>query len=312
MAKAGDDLDFARLSEGQTGVITWSSAVRHLGKSAVRWRLRSGRWRRVGTGVLVMQSGPLTETQRLWASILAAGDGAVLGGLTAARLDGLAGFEDHRIYLVIPASRQVRKALPGVVVHRSWLLEARDVHPVRSPPRTRVSRSIVDAAAWAATERGARAILAAGVQQRLIRAADLSALVEGRPSLRRRALMRAALADVAGGAEALSELDFCDLVRRFGLPEPDRQFERVDEQGRRWLDAVWEQARLVVEIDGRWHMDARAWWADMQRDNELTIDGYRVLRFPAFVVRDSPEVVARQIGEALRQVSGAESGLQVS
>ncbi len=50
----------------------------------------------------------------------------------------------------------------------------------------------------------------------------------------------------------------------------------------------------------------------MQRDNELTIDGYRVLRFPAFVVRDSPAVVARQIGEALRQVSGAESGLQVS
>ncbi len=75
---------------------------------------------------------------------------------------------------------------------------------------------------------------------------------------------------------------------------------------------MWEQARLVVEIDGRWHMDARTWWADMQRDNELTIDGYRVLRFPAFVVRDSPAVVARQIGEALRQVSGAESGLQVS
>jgi very-short-patch-repair endonuclease len=48
-------------------------------------------------------------------------------------------------------------------------------------------------------------------------------------------------------------------------------------------------------------MDARAWWADMQRDNELTIDGYRVLRFPAFVVRDNPEVVAAQIAQALRR-----------
>jgi very-short-patch-repair endonuclease len=64
---------------------------------------------------------------------------------------------------------------------------------------------------------------------------------------------------------------------------------------------VWEWARLVVEVDGRWHMDARAWWADMQRDNELTIDGYRVLRFPAFVVRDNPEAVAAQIARALGQ-----------
>jgi len=120
----------------------------------------------------------------------------------------------------------------------------------------------------------------------------------------RRALIRATLADVAGGAEALSELDLCALVRRFGLPEPDRQVERRDGQGRRWLDAVWHQARLVVEIDGRWHMDVRAWWADMERDNELTVDGYRVLRFPAFVVRDTPELVAMLIARALNRAGG--------
>jgi len=65
----------------------------------------------------------------------------------------------------------------------------------------------------------------------------------------------------------------------------------------------------VVEIDGRWHMDARAWWEDMQRDNELTIDGYRVLRFPAFVVRDNPELVAMQIARALRQAGRGEAAL---
>jgi len=55
-------------------------------------------------------------------------------------------------------------------------------------------------------------------------------------------------------------------------------------------------------------MDARAWWADMQRDNELTIDGYRVLRFPAFVVRDTSRVVAAQIARALREAGSAEPG----
>jgi hypothetical protein len=55
----------------------------------------------------------------------------------------------------------------------------------------------------------------------------------------------------------------------------------------------------------RWHMDAGAWWADMERDNELTVGGYRVLRFPAFAVRDSPDAVARQLAEALRQAGWA-------
>jgi very-short-patch-repair endonuclease len=38
----------------------------------------------------------------------------------------------------------------------------------------------------------------------------------------------------------------------------------------------------------------------MRRDNHLTITGHRVLRFPAFVVRDDPGAVADQIRTALR------------
>jgi very-short-patch-repair endonuclease len=46
----------------------------------------------------------------------------------------------------------------------------------------------------------------------------------------------------------------------------------------------------------------------MQRDNDLTIDGYRVLRFPAFVVRDHPQAVAMQIARALGPAGGPEPG----
>ena len=49
-----------------------------------------------------------------------------------------------------------------------------------------------------------------------------------------------------------------------------------------------------------WHMDAAQYWADMDRDNDLTVDGYRVLRFPAFLVRYHPGYVARKIRAALR------------
>jgi hypothetical protein len=151
------------------------------------------------------------------------------------------------------------------------------------------------------TENGARAILAAGVQQRLVRAEDLTAELARRPRGPRRALIRATVADIADGAQALSELDFGRLTRRYGLPEPSRQVLRRDSSGRaRWLDAYWERARVVAEVDGLWHMDAAAWWADMRRDNELTVSGYRVLRFPAFAVRDDPDAVAEQIASALR------------
>ncbi len=282
-------------------VLTWAVAVGKLGESAVRWRVRSGRWQRPCRGVLITHSGPVSDDEALWVAVLAVSGGAVLGGLTAARLDGLAGFEDRVIHLLVPASRVVKLELAGVAVHRSRLLHAADVHPVRLPPRTRIARSLLDAAAWSRSDARARAVLAAGVQQRLVRPGDLMAVTQRFPGIKRHRLIVSTLADVAGGAQALSELDFCQLTRRFGLPRPDRQVMRLDAAGRRrWLDAYWDASRLVVEVDGLWHMEATAWWADMRRDNELTVSGLRVLRFPAFAVRDQPEMVAAQVRAALR------------
>ncbi len=292
----------------QCGVLSAAQAAHWVGKEAMRWRVGTGRWQRPWHGVVVTHSGPLSRDQQLWAVLLACGPGAVLAGLTAAALDGLAGFEDRRIFVVVPARRQVRLPLPGVVVRCSRLLGAAEVHPMRLPPRTRIARSVLDAASWMRSDDGARAVLAASVQQRLVRAADLQAALERRGRFPRCGLVRATLADVEGGTQALSELDFSRLIRRFGIPEPDRQVVRRDRAGRRrWLDAVWQDARLIVEVDGSWHMDAAAWWADLERDNDFTVSGYRVLRFPAFAVRERPELVARQIRAALARAAGEAS-----
>lgn len=245
-------------------------------------------------------SGPLDAEQRLWVDLLSAGDRAVLAGLTAARLDGLRGFEPTITYVLVPHERRPREK-SGVMLRRSGHLGAEHVHPVRMPPRTRLPRSLIDAAGWAPSDDRARAVLAAGVQQRLVRPTDLRTTLELLPRVHRRRLISRTLDDIEGGAHALSELDFARLLGRFGLPQPTRQGVRPDHQRRRrWLDAVFERWRLVVEIDGCWHMEAATWWADMLRDNEITVDGYRVLRFPAYVVREQPELVARQITAALR------------
>lgn len=296
----------AGLLNSQDGVLRVDVAMEYLTRGALRWRVSSGRWQQPCRGIVVAQSGPLTEIQTLWIAVLWAGPGAALAGLTAARLDGLTGFPDREqrpIHLLVPAFspvRRVRPALP-LVVHYSRLLGPEDVHPRREPRRTRVARSLVDAAAWMGSDRGAQAVLAAGVQQRLVRTGDLLAVVARNERLPRRAMISATLADIAGGAQALSELDLIRLVRRHRLPEPDRQAPRRDSAGRRrWLDAVWEAAGLIVEVDGIHHLDAAQYWADMDRDNDFTLEGYRILRFPAFVVRYRPGYVAGKIREALR------------
>jgi Protein of unknown function (DUF559) len=295
------------------GVLSLGFAMKYLTRDALRWRVSSGRWQQPCRGIVVAQSGPLTEFQALRIAVLWAGPGGALAGLTAASLDGLQGFTDRGpcverpIHVLVPVSSPPRRTRPSLplVVHYSRLLGADDIHPLREPRRTRMARSLVDAAVWMATDRGAQAVLAAGVQQRLVRIADLTAIVARNQRLPRRGMITDTLEDIAGGAHALSELDFTRLIRRYRLPPPDRQASRTDSGGRRrWLDAVWKTARLAVEVDGRHHMDAAQYWADMDRDNDLTVDGYRVLRFPAFLVRYHPGYVAQKIAAALRTAWG--------
>jgi hypothetical protein len=294
------------------GVLGTSAALRFMTRSQLRWQIASGRWQKLARGVVVAQSGPLTDRQLLRAALLRAGPQASLAGLTAARLEGLKGFDDKRplhempIHLLVPVGYKRRTPPLGlnVVTHYSRTLTDLDVHPTRQPRRTRVARSLIDAAAWMPTDRGAAAILSAGVQQGLARVADLTSVADRMEALRRRKLITQTLGDIAGGAQAISELDFLRLVvRPFGLPEPSRQSARRDRQGRRrWIDAAWDDRKVAVEIDGAHHtIDPLQRWDDMERDIDLMLDGYQTLRFPAWLIRSNPEYVARRILEALRR-----------
>lgn len=130
----------------------------------------------------------------------------------------------------------------------------------------------------------------------------LRAVLDRNTRLRRRGLLLATIGDIAGGSRALSELDFLNfVVRPFRLPPPDRQVARCDAHGRRrWLDAVWEQAKLIVEIDGAGHREVLQYWDDMGRDNDLKLQGYNTLRYASFAVRYCPAHVAGQISQVLR------------
>ncbi|MEU8286944.1 DUF559 domain-containing protein [Micromonospora sp. NPDC048905] len=284
----------------QKDVLSLAQARRHLSPKAIRHRLATSRWRQVHRAVLVAHNGPVNAGQLRWVAVLAAGPQAILGGLTAAQAGGVRGFPGRPIHILLPASCR-RGSLPaGVVAHRTTTLTDQDVLAVGQPRRTMPARSIVDAAQWAGDDQQARAIVAAAFQQRLVAADDLHLVVERLPRVRRRQLILATAADAAGGSHSLPELDFLCLIRRAGLPEPTRQKIRYDETGRRrYLDAYFEQWRVHIEVDGGQHLDPRAWWADMRRQNDLWIEGDRVLRFPAWAIRAKPDEVVTQLRAAL-------------
>ncbi|WP_410812324.1 hypothetical protein [Micromonospora sp. 067-2] len=303
-----DDADaFEWLAFEQSGVLTTPQATRLLTEGVVRGRIHSGRWRSICRGVLLTGNGRLTRDQQLWVAVLAAGPDAVLAGVTAAAEAGVRGLRHEPLHVLVPAARRAARTslrrlpidMPAVLVHRTTILPGAH-RQLGRPPRTTTARALVDAAGWATGVDEAQGLLAAGCQQRRVLPQELDAVLDVLPRASRRQLIRQTAGDIAGGAHALSEIDFLRLCRQHRLPAPDLQEHRVDAAGRnRWLDAYWRKWRVQAEIDGAHHMDARQWAADMRRQNDVWTSGDRILRFPAWLVRARPDEVAETVRRAL-------------
>jgi hypothetical protein len=224
---------------------------------------------------------------------------AVLAGATAAEAAGLKGYETSAIHVVVPkGSRPVRQ--PDVVVHESRRLKASDIHPGRRPPQMRVAVAVVQAALWSSDRTRACALLAAAVQQRLVRVGELWVEMARVRRHRFRKLILLVLADIEGGAHSLAEIDFASLCRSAGLPEPSRQTIRTDAAGRRrYLDVEWDEFGLVVEIDGMLHMKLSQWMDDSFRGNDVSLGDRVLLRFPALALRLEPDRVLAQVRRGL-------------
>jgi len=255
--------------------------------------------------VIVMHNGPLSSLQHRWLAVLAGPPATVLGALTAAIDGGLDGFEEPRLTVVITNSGRMRVVPENVRVKRSIELTARDVHPLGLPPRTRMARSLVDAASDTTIQRRTRAVLIAGCQQGLTTPLALDDALSRRGPCRHRPLIRETIADAAGGVESLPESAFDGLCIRAGLPEPTRQRVLRHPQGRYYLDRYWRALDLCVEVHGVPHMSIRQWDDDLNRQNEITIAGPRLLVFSSFAVRHLESKVVDQLVRFARHRSVA-------
>jgi hypothetical protein len=313
----------SELLDLQYGVISRGQALEcGISEDAIRVRLRNGRWQRLAAGVYATFSGEPPRPAFIWAGLLAAGPDAAISHQTAAELYRLGRRPARAIHVTVPAERQVRRGtgaapraratgrigrsltdrdVPPLIVHRSaWVALAR--HPVLLPPRTRIEETVADLTQCAATFDEAFGWISQACGSRLCTASQIRGALERRKKLRFRAELLGALGDVREGVLSPLEYRYVHGVERpHGLPAARRQVMVTLDGRRRYLDNLYQDYLLVVELDGAVAHPVAERWRDIRRDNSLQVMGLRPLRFGWSDVTGRRCYVAAQVAAILAQ-----------
>lgn len=271
------------LLDNQRGIIGRSQAARFgLSGYSIRHRVRAADWQRIQRGVYAAFSGELMREAHLWAALLRAGPEAVLSHQTAAELYGLIKQPSSMIHLSVPHESHPARygRIPGVVVHRSRILEATR-HPVLLPPRTRVEDTVLDLIERMDEPRDRYDLICRAIGERLTTASRLRQALGRRKRFRDRRETEAALGDAGQGA--LSNLErwyLRGVERRHKLPLATRQASFKVGGRSIYLDNLYEDYRVCVELDGAAAHPAGEQWRDKRRDRRnLAVEGIVTMRF---------------------------------
>jgi hypothetical protein len=288
------------LAAGQAGVVGRQQALgAGLPPHVIDGLLRTGRWQRLHSGVYAAFTGEPGREARLWAALLRAGPEAVLSHRTAAVLFGLTGEDAGPVHITVPRDSHPRR-VPGVVIHRVDRARAAR-HPVLVPPRTTVEATVLDLAASARSAEDAYHWVFRATGQRLTTGARLRSALTSRPAMRWHAALMQCLGDVYEGVHSNLEYRYVrDVERPHGLPRAARQVRVIRDGAPRYLDNLYEEGMVCVELDGRTAHPPGERFRDFRRDNAGAADGILTLRYGWPDVTSVPCQVAAQIAAVLR------------
>ena len=290
-------LELGTATAGAVGVAECHAAG--LNDRQLHWLVESGRWQTPFPRVYLGFSGPIPALTLQHAALIYAGTGSTMSHESAGLCWRLCR-DPGLIHLTVPYPREVDDQ-PGLVIHRSRTLSEDDVHPVFTPRRTRIERTVLDLLASRETADAALSLVADACRDRMSSPDALRAALEHRPRTRWRKFVLEALPDIRAGAQSTLEVRDAQLRRRHGLPAGRRQVKRLA-GGAEFLDVLIEEWNLHVEIDGRLgHDRAREVWRDMQRDNRSELARLRHLRYGWADMIDRPCEAMIQQAVVLRQ-----------
>jgi hypothetical protein len=283
----------------QRGVISRKQAIASgLSPSAVDRLAGTGRWSTLQRGVYSAGAGEPSRDAMLWAAVLRVGPGAALSHQTAAELHGLFDQPSTLVHVSVPEERHIAR-VPGVVIHRSiHLAEATQANLL--PPRTRIEESVLDLTQQAPAFDAAFAVACAACQRRLTTPARIRTAMANRAKLRWRQDLTPALGEIDAGVHSLLEYRYVRRVEQpHGLPRAIRQAKIMIDGRACYLDNLYQDQGVCVELDGRSaHPDDRR-WIDVRRDNALAALGLLTLRYGWAEVGDLSCLTAAETGAVL-------------
>jgi len=286
MAVSGEGMDteLAHVFERQHGLITLAQAhAAGLTDSAIRHRVRTGRWIRVHSGVYLLAGSPPSREQTVLGAVLAAGDPAWGSHFTSLSTWGYRGFDAQELEVCVPPDRRPR--VTGVRVHRSGTLTDADLRTVDGVPVLSAARALVDTSSR--FDDGALgALVDDGLRRRVLTLGGLHALLRRLPSIapgrspaRLERILRPRTAGYHPGDSELESRVLRAIVRA-GLPAPVRQHRVVVGDRTYFLDLAYPDLEVAIEVDGfDYHRDRGAFDRDRMRQNDLVGAGWTVLRF---------------------------------
>jgi hypothetical protein len=292
------DGEIAALASRQHGVVAHRQLLAlGLSRFAVQHRLRAKRLHQLHVGVYAV-GHPLVSVHGRWmAGIQACGSSSVLSHRCAAALLGIRPSSRYVVDVTAPCGS--RRDRPGIEVHRTRRLDPEDRDVEDGIPVTTVARTLLDLAEVLPPGDLANAI-ESSERLRLFDLRAVEDVISRSPGRRGLRVLRGALEAYRPPPATRSQLErrFLDLVDDAGLPRPavNVLVEDLD------VDAVWHDARLVVELDSRsFHDTQEAFERDRIRDATLQLAGYRVVRLTYRRMESEPGTIR----DTLRALLGA-------
>lgn len=285
-----------RYSRRQLGLFTRGQALAAgFPSSTIDDRLRSGRWRTWHAGVYSFAGLPQSWRAHLMAALLAVGEDAAVGGLSAACLWRLPDLDrEGPVQLVVPRTELPR--IDGVTVLGTSTLDGSEA--VRFGPFrvTTMTRTLRDLTRFLSRDRLLECA-AEGWRRRLTTPDAIADDVTSKPRWPGNGDLRwvqGQLDPQYRRCRSLAEIRSHRAFKAAGMNGYVVNARRTLSSGRRVeLDVLWEPVRRVVEIDGdAHHGSVTAQRRDEARDAELEADGYRVLHVAATAPDDPGTYVA--------------------
>lgn len=298
----GADGRLVEIAKRRFGVASWDEALRAgLSARQIERRIAQGSIHQPAPRALVIGAAPRTWEQDVAVAVLSCGPGAAASHMTAATLWGMLNTSGGRVDVVV---RRWDRTHRNFLVHESLDLVPEDIDLHRGIAITTPARTVVDVGAQFRSavpevfHRGRRLGLldAEGLGRVVTRVARRGRAGAG-PA---KALLRnLPPSDVT---ESWAEDLYLRISRDGLLPEPVQQLEIRTDDG--WFicrcDFGYPVVRLAIFIDGfSYHSDQDRFQVDRRQGNNLSLMGWRYLRFTYWDLVRRPEYVVHQVSAAL-------------